>query len=95
VLYDEPPTSKAVRLMLLITLMLLVWRVIVRFGFVCLMHGLRQAFLSIPRNFVANIIGIVAARRACWTYIQLIFGGTLSWDKTAHAHFPDKVAQHG
>ena len=94
-LYAAPPISKTVRTMLLITSMLLVWRVIVRFGFVWLMHGLGQAFLSIPRNFVANIIGIVAARRACWSYIQLMFGGALSWDKTMHAHFPDKVAQHG
>ena len=94
-LYNARPISQGVRTMLLITSMLLVWRVIVRFGFVWLMHDVRQAFLSVPRNFVANIIGIVAARRACWTYIRLMFGGTLYWDKTTHTHFPDKVTQRG
>lgn len=94
-LYTPPVISGTVRIMLTITLMLLVWRVIVRFAFVWLMHGVGQALLSIPRNFVANIIGIVAARRACWAYLRLMFGGTLSWDKTAHTHFPDKVAQNG
>jgi adsorption protein B len=94
-LYAAPRTSDAVRTLLLLTLILLIWRVIVRFAFVCLMHGVWQAILSIPRTFVANIIGIVAARRACWTYLRLMFGGTLSWDKTTHAHFPDEVTQRG
>jgi bacteriophage N4 adsorption protein B len=94
-LYAAPRSSSAVRTLLLLTLALLVWRIIMRFAFVWLMHGARQAFLSIPRALVANVIGIVAARRACWTYVQLIFGGKLHWDKTAHAHFPDKVTQRG
>ena len=94
-LYRAPPISETVQTLILITLMLLVWRMFVRFVFVRLMHGSDQAFLSIPRIFVANIIGIVAARRACSAYLRLIFGGVLCWDKTAHAHFPDKVTQHG
>ncbi|MEQ1538617.1 MAG: glycosyl transferase family protein [Sphingorhabdus sp.] len=94
-LYVAPPVSKNVQLMLVVTFVLLLWRIIVRFGFVWLMHGGTQAFLSVPRIFVANIIGIVAARRACWSYLRLMFGGTLTWDKTSHAHFPDKVAQNG
>jgi bacteriophage N4 adsorption protein B len=94
-LYVAPRTSSTVRILLLLTLVLLAWRIIIRFAFVWLMHGVSQAFLSIPRTFVANIIGIVAARRACWTYLRLLLGGTLSWDKTEHTHFPDKVTQRG
>ncbi len=94
-LYAAPQFSVTVRTLLLLTLILLGWRIIVRFAFVWLMHGVGQAFLSIPRHIVANIIGIVAARRACSTYLWLMFGGTLRWDKTAHAHFPDKVTQRG
>ena len=94
-LYSSPPISKTVQILLLITLILLVWRIIMRLAFVWLMYGIGQAILSIPRTFVANIIGIVAARRACWTYLRLMFGGTLSWDKTTHAHFPDEVTQRG
>ncbi len=94
-LYAAAPISGTVKTLLLITLILLGWRIIMRFAFVWLMHGAGPAVLSIPRSFVANIIGIVAARRACWTYLRLMFGATLRWDKTAHAHFPDKVAQRG
>jgi bacteriophage N4 adsorption protein B len=91
-----PPTSTlTVKWMVFLTLILLVWRIIVRTGFVWLMHGPWQAALSIPRNIVANIIAIAAARRASWTYIKLIFGGKLSWDKTSHTHFPDKATQRG
>ena len=93
--YSVPPMSNTVVAITLITLILLVWRVIVRFAFVWLMHGVGQAFLSIPRNIVGNIIGIVAARRACSIYLRHIFGGALSWDKTTHSHFPGKMSRHG
>jgi bacteriophage N4 adsorption protein B len=94
-LYTSPRTSNSVLTLLRLTLILLFWRIIVRSAFVWLMHGPRQAALSVPRNIVANIIGIVAARRACWSYLRLMFGGTLRWDKTAHRHFPDEVTQRG
>jgi bacteriophage N4 adsorption protein B len=93
--YAAPQTSKTVQTLLLITLILLFWRITMRFAFVWLMHGARQACLSIPRTFVANIVGIVAARRACWTYLRMMFGGKLSWDKTTHTHFPENVTQNG
>lgn len=94
-LYAAPQMSMSVRALLLVTLILLVWRIIVRFAFVWSLHGSGQAFLSIPRSIVANIIGIVAARRACGNYLRLMFGGTLCWDKTTHAHFPEKASQRG
>ena len=94
-LFTSPSSSVTVKWMVFLTLILLGWRLIIRTGFVWLMHGRWQAALSIPRNVVANIIAIAAARRASWTYVRLIFGGKLSWDKTAHTHFPDKVSQHG
>jgi bacteriophage N4 adsorption protein B len=94
-LYDPPPISPLTQLILFATLVLLCWRTVVRTGFVWLMHGPRQAALSIPRSLVANIITIVAARKACWTYIRHIFGARLVWDKTSHAHFPEEASQHG
>jgi bacteriophage N4 adsorption protein B len=90
--YFSPPSlSPIVHLVLVITLLLLGWRVLVRTGFVWLMHGYRQALLSIPRNMVANIVAIVAARKACWMYVRHIFGAPLVWDKTDHSHFPQEI----
>lgn len=92
---DPSPVPSLIRTILLITLVLLCWRIAVRTGFVWQMHGPRQAALSIPRSLMANIITIVAARKACWTYIGLIFGARLVWDKTSHPHFPEEASQHG
>jgi bacteriophage N4 adsorption protein B len=91
-LYIAPHSSQLAQIILLGTAMLLVWRIMVRIGFVWLMHGPRQAFLCIPRALIANLIAIVAARKACWNYLQHMFGGKLVWDKTSHMHFPVKVA---
>jgi hypothetical protein len=44
---------------------------------------------------IANLIAIVAARMACWDYLRHVFGRELVWGKTAHAHFPEKVRNHG
>jgi bacteriophage N4 adsorption protein B len=87
--------SSAAQIILILTLVLLCWRISVRMAFVWMMHGPKQALLSIPRGVIANIIAIAAARRASWTYLTWIFGGKLHWDKTEHNHFPEKASQHG
>ncbi len=93
-LYAPQPFSPLVRTILFMTFVLLCWRIVIRFVFVWMMHGPRQAFYSIPRGAVANVIAIVAARRACANYLRLILGGTLTWDKTTHTHFPNAAKQH-
>lgn len=94
-LYQVPDSSDTVLLFLVLTMLLLLWRSAVRFICVLAVQGWRQAWLSIPRNVVANIINIVAARRAATDYVRLLAGGKLQWDKTDHSHFPDKASQHG
>jgi bacteriophage N4 adsorption protein B len=94
-LFASPPSSRLGAIILLATLVLLGWRMLVRVGFVWLMHGAKQAMLSIPRSLIANLIAIVAARRACQHYLRYVFGAALAWDKTAHAHFPEGAPRHG
>jgi adsorption protein B len=67
----------------------LLWRIAVRAYFVWRIEGLRQALLSIPRTLIANIISIIAARRAVVAYVRHLLGKALSWDKTSHSHFPN------
>lgn len=93
--FSPPPLSPTVMLMLGLTLALLLWRTVIRAAFVLSMHGPRQAALSIPRSVIANIIAIVAARRAFWNYCRSLSGKTLDWDKTTHRHFPDEASQSG
>lgn len=67
---------------------MLAWRLAVRAWFVGRIHGWRQALWSLPRAPVANLIALLAARRALFRYIAMLRGAAIRWDKTAH-HFPD------
>jgi len=74
---------------------LLLWRLCIRACFVARSHGRREAFWSFPRSIIANIVAIMAARRAVAAYVRHLSGGTLLWDKTAHSHFPQSAARSG
>ncbi|TZG28138.1 glycosyl transferase family protein [Sphingomonas montanisoli] len=65
---------------------LLVWRMVMRAGFVAHAYGVRQGLLSVPRLFVGNLIAIASARRAVFAYAR----GPVAWDKTSHA-FPAEL----
>lgn len=86
-----PVLGPALTTMLLMSQFLLLWRLGVRACFVGLCYGWREALLSIPRNVVANVISIFAARRAIGIYVRQIRTGKIVWDKTAHM-FPTLAA---
>ncbi|MGK2908804.1 MAG: glycosyl transferase family protein [Sphingobium sp.] len=88
------PMSPLLTELLNVTAILMVWRMIVRAWFVGRAYGWRQALLSIPRAAVANIIAIIAARRALFAYIKLLRGAPLLWDKTHH-RFPAEAPRKG
>jgi bacteriophage N4 adsorption protein B len=88
-LYVPRPVSHFIRILLVANFGFLLWRLASRAFFVGQLYGAQEAILSIPRIFVGNIIALMAARRACTTYARHCLGGPLSWDKTAHIHFPD------
>jgi adsorption protein B len=71
----------------------LFWRLFVRAGFVAALYGPKEALLSIPRSFIANIIAIMATRRACVVYARHCFGAPLRWDKTAHHIVPEPLVR--
>lgn len=81
---DLPPL---LRQLLLITASLMIWRMGFRAFFVGRAYGWRQAFWSMPRTLVANIIALMAARRAMGTYLGTLKGAKAIWEKTEH-RFP-------
>lgn len=90
--HDPLPLPDFLIVLLWINLAFLLWRLAMRSFFVTRLHGWRQGLLTIPRSFVANIIAIMAARRALFAYIRLLFGTPLIWDKTEHHSFPHMAA---
>lgn len=88
----QPAPGKLTQALLQLTTMLLVWRVVMRMAFVARSYGAAEAMLSVPRMLVANVIAILAARRALTRYMLSLNGRTaLRWEKTRH-HFPDAQA---
>jgi bacteriophage N4 adsorption protein B len=73
---------------LLINSAFLYWRMTIRAAFVSANYGYKEAVFSVPRMFIANMIAIIAARRAVFAYLAHLFGQSLVWDKTEHRHFP-------
>ncbi len=76
--------------------MMLLWRLFVRAAFVGRRYGWRQGLWSMARQPVANVIAIMAARRAVMRYARHCLGRPLTWDKTTHsAHDHAPVRKQG
>ena len=80
--------SSGLKMLLWVNLVMLVWRAGWRFGFTRSIYGWKQGVMAVLRIPVANIIAIMAARRAMSAYLRSFAGDIPSWDKTAHDHHP-------
>ena len=73
--------SPLLTFLLKVNLVLLAWRIAMRFGFVTATYGIGQGLLSIPRMLVGNVIAILAVKRAVLLHSR---GGPKTWEKTRH-----------
>jgi adsorption protein B len=91
---DAPPRPSPSPLftkLLVVSAVLLVWRLFMRAVLVTQTYGWREGLRSIPRAFLANIIDMMAARRALRIYRRSRRDGVVRWDKTGH-RFPANPA---
>ena len=72
----------------------LLWRVVFRFLFTAREYGLAEGVRAIVRIPVANVIAIIAGRRAFGAYLASLAGSTVRWDKTTHIGHPALIAPH-
>ncbi|HEX4847998.1 MAG TPA: glycosyl transferase family protein [Novosphingobium sp.] len=87
--FDTSQTlSTPLRVMLYISLVGFVWRAAMRCAFTTREYGLRQGLLSVLRIPVANVVAIMAGRRALVAYLRSLRTGKVVWDKTAHEGHP-------
>ncbi|WP_033074156.1 glycosyl transferase family protein [Sphingopyxis sp. MWB1] len=85
------PWDVAMSGLLLLNAALLIWRLGIRGHFTGRWYGWKQAWLALPRAFVANFIAIFAAGRALVTYCQMLRSGRIYWDKTSHHVYDDGI----
>lgn len=91
--HQPKPLPSSLVAMLFINAAFLLWRLAVRALFVGALYGVGEALLSVPRSLIANIIAIMAARRACVAYFRHCLGAPLRWDKTVHNVVPGQPAR--
>ena len=82
--WREVAIGEGLRLLLALNAVMLLWRLGMRGHFTARWYGGRQAWLALPRAFVANIIAMLAARRAVVIYWRMLRSGEVVWDKTEH-----------
>lgn len=64
------------------------WRIMLRFGFTAREYGMAEGLWAIVRVPLANVLAIIAGRRALFTYIGALAGRAAAWDKTEHEAHP-------
>lgn len=78
-----------VKFLLIANLVSFAWRAAMRFGFTAREYGLAEGLRAVLRIPVANIIAIMAGRRALAGYLQGLGGNRPPlWDKTHHHAHP-------
>ncbi|MCX7864328.1 MAG: glycosyl transferase family protein [Novosphingobium sp.] len=85
--HDLAP-SPALQVMLIICLASFIWRALTRAWFTGREYGPGEALLAVLRIPVANVIAIMAGRRALAAYVRTLRGEALVWEKTQHAEHP-------
>jgi len=86
------PLGDELRLLLWLNLASFVWRAVVRFGFTAQAYGWAEGLRALPRIPFANVIAIMAGRRALTAYLRTLAGGRVRWEKTPHLRHASEVA---
>lgn len=79
-----PPFAPILASAMTITGWLMAWRLVVRAVFSARAYGWKQGLMAVPRAMVANLIAMLAARRAVMLYARQLLHGRVVWDKTVH-----------
>jgi adsorption protein B len=67
------------------------WRTAMRFAFTAREYGIAEGARAVLRLPHANIIAIMAGRRALAAYVRTLLGGSPRWDKTHHHAHPAEM----
>ena len=69
------------------------WRTLVRFAFTAREYGWAEGLRAVLRLPHANVIAIMAGRRALAAYVASLFGARPRWEKTQHHSHPAELCR--
>jgi hypothetical protein len=64
------------------------WRAAMRFAFAAREYGVSEGARAVLRLPLANVVAIIAGRRAVFAYVRTLRGNAAAWDKTEHDVHP-------
>ena len=83
--------SPELRIILTLNFVSFAWRSLWRFGFTAREYGGVEGVRAVLRIPVANVIAIMAGRRALVAYAKSLAGQVPQWDKTHHHAHPARI----
>jgi adsorption protein B len=87
--YDRPWEPTPLLLALLgINMAAFVWRAVLRFAFTTREYGMIEGLRAVVRIPLANVIAIMAGRRALFAYARTLRGADVLWEKTTREDHP-------
>ncbi len=89
-----PPLSQGIEVMIRLSIAGLIWRAAMRAGFTAREYGRREGVRALLRIPIANVITIMAGRRALGAYLVSLRSGGVVWEKTAHLLHPARTLRH-
>ncbi|WP_285713465.1 glycosyl transferase family protein [Erythrobacter oryzae] len=92
---EPPPVTPLLAAVLAANLAAFLWRIAMRFAFTAREYGLAEGGWAVLRLPLANVIAIIAGRRAVFAYARTLRGGAAAWDKTEHDAHPASTGQFG
>jgi adsorption protein B len=92
-LWSPPPVDPVLRQLIAFNFMALLWRLAARIGFTTREYGWREGVRAVLRMPLANVVAIMAGRRALVAYLRALRSGLVRWDHTAHFGHPTLAVQ--
>lgn len=89
--YQPSPLHGLLKCLLGFNALMLLWRLTFRFAFTAREYGWRQGVLGVLRTPIANVIAMMAGRRAVAAYFRTLRGDAVQWDKTDHRLHPTQT----
>lgn len=90
--YRPHPVDPLLKGLLIANFAGLAWRCLLRAAFTAHEYSLGEGIMAVLRMPLANVIAIMAGRRAILAYVASLYSGRVKWDHTVHLNHPALVA---